>query len=190
MQMQTLQPKPLVDTANRNTKNKTFDDVDILQFLENSLAAEETQPKAESDNDASETKESITPNTESEPLADDDDSNETTAPSTAELDNALGLTDEGIFEEYTKHYICLTIWCPTDKLNDAELNRLIKETMEMRKNNKSPNALSEEAKKRQEYDDTEDNVNFVNYHLSLFTFLVVLTLLNAPSVIAWFKNFA
>lgn len=78
----------------------------------------------------------------------------------------------------------------TDQLNDAELNRLIKETMEMRKNNKSLSPGSEEAKKRQEYDSTADNVNFINYHLSLFTYLVALTLLNLPSVIAWFKNFA
>lgn len=57
-------------------------------------------------------------------------------------------------------------------------------------NKKSSNANSDEAKKRLEYDSTTDNVNFVNYHLSLFTYLVMLTLLNLPSVIAWFKNFA
>lgn len=62
--------------------------------------------------------------------------------------------------------------------------------MEMRKNKKSPTAESEEAKKRQEYDATAENVNFVNYNMSLFTYLVGLTLLNVPSVIACFKNFA
>lgn len=91
MQMQTLTPKPSEPNKSESSANAD-EEVPLLIGDKAEQEAEQAENGEES-----ETKESVTPNTESEELADDDDSDDTNAPSTAELDNALGLTDEGAF---------------------------------------------------------------------------------------------
>lgn len=117
--------------------------------------------------EAKTTRDAVADRREPTDAADDDDE---AAPSTAALDEAIGQTDE-------------------ERLNDEELNRLIRETMEQRK--KSPPSLispTDEAQRRAEYEAMDVRQNAVHFHSSLFVGLLVLTLLNGPSVLAWSRN--
>lgn len=43
---------------------------------------------------------------------------------------------------------------------------------------------------RAEYDAIPEGLSAINFHLTLFMFLILLTLLNIPSVITWAKNYS
>lgn len=102
--------------------------------------------------------------------ANDADDDDLAAPSTAAVDAALDATDE-------------------DQLSDAELNRLIRETMEQRKaTGTQPQASTDEAQRRADYEAMDVRQNAVHFHTALFVGLVVLTLLNVPSVLAWWRQ--
>lgn len=75
-----------------------------------------------------------------------------------------------------------------ERRNDEELNRLIRETMEQRKNGPAAQPATEEAKRRAEYELMDVRRNAVHFHSALFVALVVLTLLNLPSVLAWTRD--
>lgn len=71
---------------------------------------------------------------------------------------------------------------------ERELNRLLKESIEKQK--KAADAKSDEEKKqREEYEGINEGLSPLNFHFTLFLFLVVLTVLNVPSAITWAKNF-
>lgn len=71
--------------------------------------------------------------------------------------------------------------------DEVELDQLIKETMNKQQLSKSDKA-KEEAVKRAEYDSITEGLSEIHYHLSLCVFLIILALLNLPSVLSWAKN--
>lgn len=77
---------------------------------------------------------------------------------------------------------------PIDAEKDAELDRMLKETMEEQKKSQIEKTKEEQIK-RAEYDAVPDGYNSINFHMTLFIFLVLLTALNLPSVFAWAKNY-
>lgn len=42
---------------------------------------------------------------------------------------------------------------------------------------------------RVEYDEVPDGMSMINFHLTLFFLLCLLTILNLPSVITWARNY-
>lgn len=97
--MQTLKPREPLPNSDSNIKTD-FEKDDVVPLLDDAEDDQESKADEANDKEEIDTKESITPSTESESLADKDDDNDSDetadAPSTAELDKALGLTDEGI----------------------------------------------------------------------------------------------
>lgn len=71
---------------------------------------------------------------------------------------------------------------------DAELARLMAEMMEKQKEVEEAQK-KEEMQQRAEYDSIPDGLSTINFHLTLFLLLCVLTLLNLPSVIMWARNY-
>jgi len=75
-----------------------------------------------------------------------------------------------------------------DRDVDAELDKLLKETMEK---NEKQNAerMKELAAARFEYDHINVGLNNINFHLPLIFLLFILTILNMPSVVTWARNY-
>lgn len=44
-------------------------------------------------------------------------------------------------------------------------------------------------KQRAEYDSIKDGLSPIHFHMSLFLLLLILTILNLPSVITWANNY-
>lgn len=77
---------------------------------------------------------------------------------------------------------------PIDDADDEELNRLIRETMDQRRTGVQPAASTEEQQRRIEYEAMDVRQNAVHFHCVLFVGLLLLTLLNVASVLAWCQN--
>lgn len=75
-----------------------------------------------------------------------------------------------------------------DQKTENELNKLLKESLEKQKKANAAKQKEEE-KQREEYDAIVEGLTPLHFHFTLFLLLVVLTLLNLPSVITWAKNF-
>lgn len=89
MQVQTLEPKPEASSeSNTNTESEQDENVEKSDDPKTQYEADDKK-----EIDSKETTANVHRKTESETLVDEDDN---AAPSTAELDNALGLTDEGL----------------------------------------------------------------------------------------------
>lgn len=76
-----------------------------------------------------------------------------------------------------------------NKEAEEKLNKLMEESMKQRREEN----LKKEKEllfARQEYDQVVSGLSAINFHLPLFFLLVIATLLNAPSVITWAKNFS
>lgn len=71
---------------------------------------------------------------------------------------------------------------------DEELKRLLKEAIDSQKK------LLEEKKskskeERQEYDAIPEGLSSLNFHMTIFLLLCIITILNIPSTLSWAKNF-
>lgn len=75
-----------------------------------------------------------------------------------------------------------------ERLADEQLNILLKEAFQKQKEHELEK-LKKLANQRAEYDGINDALSNVNFHLSLFILLIILTGLNLPSVISWAKNY-
>ena len=69
-----------------------------------------------------------------------------------------------------------------------DVDALIKEVLEKKKLANSEKA-KEEALLRVEYDRIHDGLSAINFHISIFLLLIILTILNLPSTISWAKNY-
>lgn len=75
-----------------------------------------------------------------------------------------------------------------EQKSERELNKLLKESIEKQKK-ATDTKNQEELKQREEYEGITEGLTPLNFHFTLFLFLVVITLLNLPSAITWAKNF-
>lgn len=75
-----------------------------------------------------------------------------------------------------------------ERLADEQLNSLLKEAIEKQKEHELEK-LKRAASQRAEYDGINEAISNVNFHLTLFFLLIILTALNLPSVISWAKNY-
>lgn len=75
-----------------------------------------------------------------------------------------------------------------EQREEQELNRLLKQTMEQQKR-VVEEQKKEELLKREEYDAINEGLSSINFHMTLFIFLIVLTCLNLPGTITWAKNY-
>lgn len=75
-----------------------------------------------------------------------------------------------------------------DQKSEQELNKLLRESIDKQKKVVEKRSQEEE-KQRQEYDGIVEGLSTLNFHFTLFLFLLVLTLLNLPSAITWARNF-
>lgn len=71
---------------------------------------------------------------------------------------------------------------------DAELETLLGE-MTKRQKIDDEEKRKVELSNRVEYDEVPDGMSIINFHLTMFMFLCLLTLLNLPSVISWARNY-
>lgn len=71
---------------------------------------------------------------------------------------------------------------------DAELERLL-EDMTKRQEKDDEERRKVELAARVEYDEVPDGMSVINFHITIFLFLCLLTILNLPSVISWARNY-
>lgn len=71
---------------------------------------------------------------------------------------------------------------------DEEFTKLLDQMMERQKKD-DEERRKVELESRVEYDEVPDGMSMMNFHLTMFLFLCLLTLLNLPSVISWARNY-
>lgn len=71
---------------------------------------------------------------------------------------------------------------------DAELDKLIATMMEKQKEEDEKRDVALKAA-RKDYDEVQDGMSAIHFHMTMFLLLCILALVNLPSVFVWAKNF-
>lgn len=123
---------------------------------------------------------SISTSTDPAEIIDADEALEAIAPRATEENTVASATETTAALEDLKD--------DEEHISDAELNRLIRETLEQRKNASPAPGSTDEQQRRAAYEAMDVRQNTVNFHSALFLGLLLLTLLNVPSILAWSTN--
>ena len=75
-----------------------------------------------------------------------------------------------------------------EKAQDEEINRMLEEAMTKQRAEKAKKD-KELAAERAEYDSITEGLSDINFHVPLFLLLLMISVLSAPSVVTWAKNY-
>lgn len=75
-----------------------------------------------------------------------------------------------------------------DKAQEEEINRMLDEAMQKQRAEKAKKD-SELAAARVEYDNITEGLSDINFHLPMFFLLLMISILSAPSVVTWARNY-
>ncbi|CAM6031630.1 unnamed protein product, partial [Sphagnum compactum] len=95
-----------------------------------------------------------------------------------------------MYEDYLEEFVYKTAKLIAEKLFGKQRRRQAENTNnEIRYREQETKQQEEKKKERIEYDSIIEGLSEINFHLSLFFLLLIVTLLNLPTAVTWAKNY-